>query len=199
MTEHTAGEYAVRYRDEWNEVRQQLHPDGTPDGRTYLHEHHRGGMSIAVLPWRRRLDGLQYLLKSEITQSWHLEPELSAITGGCDVSSGMVDVRADAVRELREETGYVRERHNLRYLGMCRGAKALSTTYYLFSVGLGVDLTPGEILGDGTRDEWLYPAQWTPESVMPMIVDPLVSVMWLRHYSPHRPIPDMFDAVPYPA
>jgi 8-oxo-dGTP pyrophosphatase MutT (NUDIX family) len=199
-TTRTVDGYTVRYLDQWNELRQQLHPDGTPDGRTYLHEWNRGGHSVAVLPCKHdTVTGWSYLLKYEITQSWSPEHELSAVTGGCDLSSGIIDIRADAVRELREETGYKRRRHHLVYLGTCRGAKSVSTLYHLFSADVG-HIKPGPMTGDGSRDESLSPTVWIHEQQVLRIADPLVSVLHIRHQFRKRLLSsDLLESVPYPA
>lgn len=133
------------------------------------------GRTVAVLPYADRPEGRRYLVKSEVTPCWSLEPELSAVTGGYEGG----DPEDDAVREMLEETGYAIDRSDLIPLGESFASKSSDTVYSLF----GVDCTgrePGEALGDGSRLEAESTTVWLTSAELTQVGDPHVSVMFLR-------------------
>jgi 8-oxo-dGTP pyrophosphatase MutT (NUDIX family) len=150
-------------------------PEAGIDGYVYSHETRCKGRVIAVLPYADRPEGRRYLVKSEVTPCWSLEPRLSAVTGGYEGRAP----EDDAVREMLEETGYAIDREDLIPLGESFASKSSDTVYSLY----GVDLTgrePGEALGDGSRLEAEATTAWLTSTELANLGDPQVSVMFLR-------------------
>jgi 8-oxo-dGTP pyrophosphatase MutT (NUDIX family) len=165
--------------DRWLELRSMLMSDDT--SYTFSHEVRCGGRIVAVLPYRRAgKDAWEIGVRQEITPCWapfvgqELRPTLSSVTGGFDRGDSPV---AAALRELREEAGYIVPLGALKPLGTCFGTKSCDTVYHLFAVDV-TGLVPGEAPGDGSpRDK--APLVWTYLGGRE-IVDPLVYVMAVR-------------------
>ena len=132
-------------------------PDKGINGYVYSHETRCQGQIVLVLPYRTVGKDTEYLVKSEVTPCWSMEPVKSGVTGGYEGGA----ISEDAIREMLEETGYTITRADLEYLGTCYASKSADTVYTLY----GVDLTgfeQGEALGDGSRVEAEAEAIWLP-------------------------------------
>lgn len=161
--------------NEWLALHVIRDPGAGIDGYIYSHETRCKGRIIAVLPYPDRPEGRRYLVKSEVTPCWSLEPELSAMTGGYEGG----DPEDDAVREMLEETGHAIDRGDLIPIGESFASKSSDTVYSLY----GVDLTgrePGEALGDGSRLEAESTTAWLTSAELAKVGDPQVAVMFLR-------------------
>lgn len=151
-------------------------PEFGVNGYVYSHETRCNGEIVAILPYRRPSNGVyQYLLKNEMTPCWSLEKTLSAITGGWEGG----DIRSDAVREILEETGYTINKGELINLGASYASKSSDTIYSLFSVDL-TGKEQGKAIGDGSRVESESEAIWVKPNRLLEILDPQVSVMYIR-------------------
>ncbi len=145
------------YANPWLSLKTVVAPEKGIGGYVFSHEESCQGIKVAVLPYRKTTSGMQFLVKSEVTPCWGLDPVKSAVTGGYEGE----DVKQDAVREMLEETGYLITEHMLQDLGTCYASKSADTVYHLFAVDV-TDLEQGEALGDGTRLEsealcfWLF-------------------------------------------
>lgn len=164
------------YHDKWLSLFVVKAPAKGVNGYVYSHETRCCGEIVAILPYRKPTNGVyQYLLKSEMTPCWGLDQKLSSITGGWEGG----DIRSDAVREMKEETGYDISKAELINLGASYASKSSDTIYSLFSVDL-TGKEPGEAIGDGSRVESESKAIWVNPNRLYEILDPQVSVMYLR-------------------
>lgn len=163
-------------KNKWLSLMEIKAPELGINGYVYSHETRCNGEIVALLPYRNPSNGVyEYLLKNEMTPCWSFEKTLSAITGGWEGD----DIRSDAVKELLEETGYKIEKTDLINLGASYASKSADTIYSLFSV----DLTGKEEsipLGDGSRIESESEAIWVKPNKLYEILDPQVSVMYVR-------------------
>lgn len=163
-------------KNKWLSLMEVQAPDQGVDGYVYSHETRCQGEIVALLPYRIKSPGVyEYLIKNEMTPCWGLKKTLSAITGGWEGG----DIRSDAVRELWEEAGYEVSKSELINLGASYASKSSDTVYSLFSV----DLTGYKQLaapGDGSRVESESESFWVKSNVLQAVLDPQVSVMYLR-------------------
>lgn len=144
-------------------------------GYVYSHETRCKGRIVALLPYRRVKGGMQFMIKSEITPSWGLQPRLSALTGGWE-GGEMVE---DACRELHEESGYEVDPSAFVSLGECFASKSSDTVYSLFTVDLtGVAQQPFK--GDGSRLEAIAESPWVDEAALLAVMDAQVHVLLNR-------------------
>lgn len=143
--------------NKWISLRMIVAPDRGVDGYVYMHETRCNGRIVLILPYRVREDGdYEYLIKSEVTPCWGLNPVESGLTGGWEGGSPA----ADAARELEEESGYKVDKADLVWLGQCFACKAADTRYSLFSVDLtgkeaGVRVGDGSVLEDTANSVWM--------------------------------------------
>jgi hypothetical protein len=159
----------------WVSLHVVRRPEAGINGYVYSHETRCQGRIVAVLPFRDTTVGREWLVKSEVTPCWSLEPSLSAITGGYDGG----DIEDDAVHEMAEETGYAITRADLVELGESYASKSTDTVYSLFTVDL-TGRSPGVATGDGSRLEAESTAVWVSERELADVRDPQVSVMLVR-------------------
>jgi len=134
----------------WLSLKELRAPEAGVAGYVFSHETRCQGRIVLVLPyrWNTEDQSLSYLVKSEVTPCWSMEPVRSGVTGGYEGE----DIADDAVREMLEETGYSIQKEDLEYLGTCYASKSSDTVYTLYAVDVG-DLFQAEALGDGTRLE----------------------------------------------
>ncbi len=165
----------VLHRNEWVSLHVIREPDRGVNGYVYSHETRCWGRIVALLPYRWTADGVQYLLKSEMTPCWSLDQVLSAITGGYEGDL----IEDDAVREMLEETGYEITVNHLIPLGTSYASKSADTEYSLFSVDL-TGREPGEATGDGSGVEAESQAIWCSWEELLDVQDPQVAVMFMR-------------------
>lgn len=166
------------YHNDWVSLRVIRKPEDGIDGYVYSHETRCAGRIVAILPFRDTANGHEFLIKSEVTPCWSLDPVLSAITGKYEGG----DIEDDAVREMSEETGYTVARSDLIPLGRTYASKSADTLYSLFAVNL-TGLEAGEAGGDGSRLEAESTAVWISESGLYAVRDPQVAAMYLRLHS----------------
>lgn len=166
----------VLHQNDWLSLHVVRDPNRGVGGYVYSHETRCQGRIVAILPTRSTPDGrVEYLLKSEMTPCWGFDQVISAITGGYEGG----DIEDDAVRELLEETGYEIPRDELVPLGVSYASKSSDTIYSLFTADL-TGLVPGVAVGDGSQVEAESAAVWVPAAGLVGVMDPQVSVMWVR-------------------
>ena len=144
------------------------------DYYTYSHEIRCEGKIVAVLPYRKTKDGsYEYLSRVEATPCWDgYTPIPSSLTGGVDVGH---TPEFTAVKELREESGYIVEESNILFLGKSYGIKSSDTIYYLFAVEIFDDTKKVEAEDAGERG--VDVCQWITENKVFYIMDPFFHVM----------------------
>lgn len=135
------------YNNEWLQLKDK-------NGYIYSHEVRCNGSIVLVLPYRVMGDSCAFLVRDEVTPCWSDGPTRSAITGGVE----SMDPGEDAVREVKEESGYSILRSQLEFLGKCRASKSSDTYYFLYAVDVG-ELTPEEAEGDGSVND-KAPSVW---------------------------------------
>lgn len=147
----------------------------------YKHVKLYDGKVIAILPFRYSNYPLtfnkEFLLIKEMRPAWDIERlTYASLTGGIEKGS---DQFQTAVKELKEETGYIAEEKDLIELGYCWSAKASDTMVYLFTVDV-TDKTPEKIKGDGTGLEAMAEPGWLSENDLQFVTDPLVFTMYSK-------------------
>lgn len=162
----------VVYDGDFLQMRVRTFPD-SPGEYEYVHESRCDGDLVAVLPFEVE-DGRasRFLLRVERCHGWGDYQAPCAFTGGVE-SDRPVE---DAVRELREESGYRVDESEMVDLGACRGTKATDSTYHLYAVDV-TDLERGEPEPDG-RDEARGDITWTRD--VTESEDPHLHTMWAR-------------------
>ncbi len=164
--------------NDWLSLRSVASPQDGINGYVYSHETRCQGNIIAVIgvDWCEKTYQKKYLVRSEVTPCWGLDPQFSALTGGWE-GGAFVD---DAVRELEEEAGYRVTAEEMIDLGTCFGTKSTDTTFRLF----GVDLRGKpqyEALGDGSKQDSEGTAHWmTYDEVSQNVNDPIVIMLISR-------------------
>ena len=161
------------YKTKWLELKSI---DTDNYSYVFSHEVRCGGKIVSILPFRRKNDGYEYLLRSEITPCWGEDPVISTITGGVENNN----IFKTALLELEEETGYVVD--SLLDLGNIYISKSADTLAYLFSVDLSdksISIFPS---GDGSYLESRASCLWFKDVSQSM--DPLAYAIYykLRQY-----------------
>ncbi len=155
---------SVSNEDEWG-----------PGEYVYSHETRCKGEIIAVLPYRFEPDGsISFLLRSEVTPCWGVNPCISAITGG--VEEGLTPAETTML-ELDEEAGLIVTADGLTPLGACRGTKSSDTVYHLFACDV-TGKRRGEAKGDGSYLEKVAHCFWSKN--VHDAVDPMVYALVYR-------------------
>jgi len=143
-------------------VRELREPAARIDGYVYT-EWYDGRPVVAVLPYRlTAARELEICLTDERVPCWE-EDGLSAVTGAPQEP----DPVDDAVRELREQTGYRVRPGWLLPLGSCRDSEASTTQYQLYAVDV-TDLEPEDPAGDGSRQEAEAACVWIGLPQLPL-------------------------------
>ena len=160
------------HENEWLSLKQVVDPENGVGGYVYSHETRCKGRIIAVLPYRFRAEGIEYLLRREITPCWGMDHNYSALTGGVEESGPL----ATAIAELNEEAGYHANPPEMISLGISFGTKSTDTIYHLYAVDVS-SKTPGEAAGDGSKLDSEGTTEWFSDPDSP---DPIVAQMILR-------------------
>lgn len=166
--------------NKWLELQEHTYNDGTK--YTVVHESRCNGNIVIILPYK--VDdklGLQYLVRNEMTPPWSLtELVPSSVSGGID-SLGDNPLKT-ALKELKEECGYLASESNVIPLGTSYGVKCADTIYHIFAV----DVTSVAEIPPSAPDTFESEAQneWISASDYDKIVsvkDPLWSIAYVRH------------------
>lgn len=148
---------------------------------TILHEVSRKGHTVVVLPFRRTVEnGVQYLVRNEMTPPWkpnELVP--SSVTGGVDVGMGAEET---ALKELKEETGYLALPEHMTPLGTCYTLKGCDTINHLFAIDVTntvkLPRSESDSFENEAENEWIDSGDI--EKILG-IVDPLWYAVYVRH------------------
>lgn len=157
------------YHNEWVSLNKIVDEEAGINGYVYSHETKYRGIMVAILPHRIANRRSQFLVKTEVTPCWSLNPVKSAITGG----HGGKCQKEDVIKELLEQAGYKYAKNKLISLGTCYGTKSTDTVYHLYSADL-TNILQGEALEDGTESVWMSMKD------ISTVKDPIVSTMLVR-------------------
>ena len=171
----------VLCKTKWVSLRRMTLPETGVTGYDYLHEDRCGGKIVSILPYRYKTrmgvnnpyekNGVEYLLRKEVTPPWSMDQLVSSITGGVE-NDNTIDT---AVHEIAEEAGYEIERSDLKFLDLSYGTKACDTKYYLYTVNLTGKEKTLKADGDGSELEKMAECFWS--DTIENAVDPLVYVL----------------------
>ena len=161
------------YNSKFIEIRKIIAPDSKAiHGYEYVHDISCNSQKIALLPFRKYENKIQFLLRHEIVPPWDPnQPQSVSLTGSVEK-----DPLASAVKELHEESGYRVPQSELIELGMCYANKALDVKYFLYSVEL-TGKTRGMAVGDGSYIEKIGQCIWRPRI---NTNDAILSMLYLR-------------------
>lgn len=167
-------EIMTLHENKWLSLKEMKDPENGVHGYVYSHETRCNGEIVAILPYKRRLGQLHWLLRKEITPCWEMAPVISSITGGVDIARA---VRETAQHELLEEAGYAIGLDRLVALGTCYGTKSSDTTYHLYTADLS-NVKRGKAVGDGSELEAMAHCFWSGS--IDDARDPFVYIMYYR-------------------
>lgn len=163
------------YNNKWISLKEISFPEKGIGGYVFSHETRCDGNIVSILPYRLTGNGMEFLLRREITPCWHPTDFLiSSITGGVDPGN---TIQHTVINELEEEAGYSVDKTGLISLGTCHGAKSSDTVYHLYSVDL-TGFERHEASGDGSALEENASCIWV--KVIGDAVDPLVYTLHYR-------------------
>lgn len=120
-------ESELLFGDEWIQLRKA-------NGRyTFSHEVRCDGKIVVVLPFEKEPNSeLHVLARVEETPCWEGDKPLAcSLTGGIDAGETPEEA---AIKELREEIGFVVTEKDLISLGTMYATKSTDTVYYIFAV-----------------------------------------------------------------
>lgn len=132
----------------------------------YSHETRCSGSIVAVLLYERvGKDAWKYGLRSEITPCWGSDEQISSLTGGVDDGGPPINY---AIKEVKEEAGYICKKEDFTALGTCRGTKSTDTLYTLYALNVS-GLKKVEPTGkDVGKIEWMYSNEAIQRCVCPI-------------------------------
>ena len=132
------------------------------------------GKAVVILPYRENNGVLEYLLVKEFRPPWGNELTTQSITGGVESE---FDDKENAIKELKEETGYSTNKDELIDLGIGRTSKISESTVHMY----GVNLTGKE---EGERElegyEEFIENVWLKEDELYEIQDPIFFMVYFK-------------------
>lgn len=156
------------------------------NGIKWVFGHHGwcNGEGVAIIPYRRELTNpgwnyseFRFLAHMEICAAHSGEHGMYAVAGGRDKAGE--PVITTAVRELKEETGYIASEQDMEFLGTCYPSKGTDTLMYLYAVDVtDLELTKPE--GDGTLTEELAYCEWVKASELASKGEPILVTLMTR-------------------
>jgi len=158
----------ILWQNEWMKV---FSRDGW-----YTYAHHGNGKGVAVLGYS--VEPFMILGRYENTPPHDDGISLCSLTGMLDKENE--EPTEAAIRELNEESGYVKEVNDLLSLGTIRQSKGTDTLMYLFAVELMFDKENHFGEGDGTKGEEGSYAKFITAKEAIECKDPLLGLMISR-------------------
>ncbi len=149
---------------------------------TVVHETRCNGMAVVILPFRVDDEkGLQYLVRNEMTPPWSVKELIpSSVTGGIDNITD--NPLKTALKELKEECGYLATDYNVIDLGTCYGIKCCDTVYNVYAIDVTnvvtVPMSNPDTFEDEARNEWIGGSD---SEKINNIKDPLWTMAYVRH------------------
>lgn len=145
------------------------------NGYTFLHEPKWNDVGIGILPWRRRGGQPEFLAVMENRPTHGDEHRLYAITGGYDNTE--LTAGQTAIKELKEETGYIASEKDVIYLGEIYTTKMSTSKMHLFAVEV-TNLQQVEKTTDGSVIEHTAYPVWVDYKKLVLEGDNLLSKMY---------------------
>lgn len=149
------------------------------------HANCKNNISVAVLPYRLRKTGIEFLSRFELNPA-HLQSDfihcadtphqVSIITGACETGNSLYHAK----HELLEEGGYDISESRFKYVGHVAPAKSSCTTMHLYVVRIISSDRRCLYAGDGTQNEKREFSEWVTRDVMIAAKDPYIHTIILR-------------------
>lgn len=170
------GKITEVFKNEWITVKQFSDEKLGVKAYYFSHDTRSDGQSIAILPFRKLVNGgIEFLLKGDIIPAWGEKIQLCSITGAVEQPSS----KEAAIIELDEEVGYTVIEDELISLGTCFGHKGSDTINHLYTVDL-TEKFAHEAKGDGYEKKLGNESHWVGK--LNDVQDPLVAIMAWRTY-----------------
>ncbi len=103
----------------------------TPKG-PYVYASQLGGMMAVLLPYRKRMGAVQYLLRRELIPCWDNHTDVC----GIGVIGEQDTLEALLIETLSQESGYQISPNELKCLGVCATDRYTDTSCFLYAVDL---------------------------------------------------------------
>lgn len=131
---------SVLWSNKWLQIK-EIVSDEFPDPYTYV----TGNDTVAILPFTN-VGQLQVGVRKEIIPPWNYDYNMCCVGGSIEEGEKPIDT---AIKELREETGFIAFKKDFYFCKKLRDGKATDsyTYYYLVNVR---SLAQEEIQGDGS-------------------------------------------------
>lgn len=110
-----------------------------------------------VLPYRKKLTQMQYLLQRELIPAWDQDKDLCGIL----VCGSLETIENTILATLTESFGYKGEMIDLLSLGVCAGDRTTSNHYYLYAIDLTKAKVTDPKLNEPTDDHF-----WASEDIL---------------------------------
>lgn len=103
----------------------------TPKG-SYVYASQTGGMMAVLLPYRKKMGVVQYLLRRELIPCWDSHMDIC----GIGVIGPQNELEKLLVATLERESGYHVAPGELKCMGVCAADRFTDTTCFLYAVDL---------------------------------------------------------------
>lgn len=176
--DYSMAEITDVFKNDWVTVKKFSDEKLGVDEYYFSQDTRSGGKSVAILPFRKLLNGgIEFLLKGDIIPAWGEQKQLCSITGAVERKHPTPE--AAAIDEIDGEVGYTVTENELIPLGTCFGHKASDTLNYLYTVDLSEKFAH-EAKGDGYEKLLGNESHWVGKLVE--VKDPLVAILAWRLY-----------------
>ncbi len=101
--------------------------------------------TVLLLPYRKKLNQLQYLLQKALIPSWDQRKDICGICFQADIEQ----IEKAILETLKNDYGYLVDPIHINSLGVCAGDRSTSNTYYLYAV----DLSKAKSVDDALHEE----------------------------------------------
>lgn len=163
--------------NEWLQLQNRIYDDNVK--YTVMHEVRCNGNIVVILPYKSKDGELSYMFRNELTPPWNPNYQvMSSITGGVDTND---TVEKTAIKELKEETGFLAIESMLEPMGTVYGSKASDTVYHLFAINVG-NCVQVKSQPEGLESE--AENVWVPARDLNAVADaadPMVYALYVRH------------------
>lgn len=102
-------------------------------------------VTVLLLPYRKKMNQLQYLLQKALIPAWDQRKDICGIC----IQVELENVEVEILNTLKSSFGYIVDPININSLGVCAGDRTTSSTYYLYAV----DLSKSKSSDDSLHEE----------------------------------------------